>query len=72
MGIDKKTQFTLAIDLCVIYINILVNTTMKAIGNQQSTLFRMEGPKSGPAHPYQFFPCNFYKRRNYLPNLSDF
>ena len=22
--------------------------------------------------PYQFFPCNFYKRRNYPPKISDF
>ena len=34
------------------------------------TLFRMEGKKAPP--PDQFFPCNFYKRRNYPLKLSDF
>ena len=29
------------------------------------------GPKITPS-PYQFFPCNFYKRRIWSPNLSDF
>ena len=25
-----------------------------------------------PPLPYKFFPCNFYKRRNYPPKRSDF
>ena len=32
------------------------------------TLFRMGDKKA----PYPFFPCNFYKRRNYPQKLSDF
>ena len=29
------------------------------------TLFRIGGGKGGAKrHPYQFFPCNFYERRN--------
>ena len=28
------------------------------------------GGQKGP--PYQFFPCNFYKRRNWPSELSDF
>ena len=32
-------------------------------------LFRMGGGKKAP---YQFFQCNFYKRRNQLPKLSYF
>ena len=31
-------------------------------GDEYLTLFRMEGAKRPP--PYQFFPCNFYKRTN--------
>ena len=34
------------------------------------TLFRMKGGQKGP--PYQFFPCNFYKRRIWSPKRSDF
>ena len=32
-------------------------------GTQDLTLFRIGGTKK-PPYPYQFFPCNFYKRRN--------
>ena len=42
--------------------------------NTVLTLFRMEGgggeqPRGSPA-PYQFFPCDFHKRRNYTKKLS--
>ena len=33
------------------------------------TLFRVGRGQKGP---YQFFPCNFYKRRNWPLKLSDF
>ena len=39
------------------------------------TLFRMGegvGGGGGKKAPYQFFPCNFYKCKNYPPKLSDF
>ena len=35
------------------------------------TLFRMEGGRQKDP-PYQCFPCNFYKRRNYARKRSDF
>ena len=30
------------------------------------------GENKKPPPPYQLFPCNFYKRRNYPPKISDF
>ena len=35
------------------------------------SLFRMWGETKKPS-PYQFFPFNFYKRKNWPPKLSDF
>ena len=33
-------------------------------GEKPLTLFRMGGGGGAKKPPYQFFPCNFYKRRN--------
>ena len=37
---------------------------LKLTNNLDLTLFRMEGGGANRGPLYQFFPCNFYKRKN--------
>ena len=59
---------------------LLTGNVLKSLAKSVLTLFRMRGDEGGGRcgqggmgrPPYQFFPCNFYKRRIWSPKLSDF
>ena len=60
--IDKKRKTTFLYKIINEWLLILI-------------LFRMEGRMGGwgaKRPPYQFFPCNFCKCKNYRPKRSDF